>query len=96
MVVWDFFHQQYGRWKLEDVTFAFPFQSGPPFYQLDMLPFGVEGIQVPGFIHQQNDLSGTLGVVPLIINPNTPLIAGIYWVYPLLKGSLGDETARNS
>ena len=27
---------------------------------------------------------------PLRINPiNTPYIVGIYWVYPLLKGSLG-------
>ena len=34
---------------------------------------------------------GTLGMVPLIINPiyYTSYIVGIYWIYPPLKGSLG-------
>ena len=37
--------------------------------------------------HREN--GGTLGMVPLIINPiYTRYIVGIYWVYPLLKGSL--------
>ena len=38
-------------------------------------------------IHREN--GGTLGMVPLIINPlNTLYMVGIHWVYPLLKGSL--------
>ena len=39
------------------------------------------------FIHRKN--AGTLGMVPLTINPLYTLYSGIYWVYPLLKGSLG-------
>ena len=40
--------------------------------------------------HRKN--AGTLQMVPLIVNPKYTLyyMVGIYWVYPLLKGSLGD------
>ena len=38
-------------------------------------------------LHREN--GGTLGMVPSIINPiYTIYKVGIYWVYPLLKGSL--------
>ena len=49
------------------------------------------GILCYFFYHREHD--GTLGMVPSVINPHirTPyisLLVGIYWVYPLLKGSL--------
>ena len=38
-------------------------------------------------LHREN--GGTLGMVPLIINPIYTFYGGYYWVYPNLKGSFG-------
>ena len=44
------------------------------------------GTSIPDY-HREN--GGTLGTVPVINNPiYKPYIVGIYWTYPLLKGSL--------